>query len=171
MSWRVENNIITRRSVVLYSIIAVLISCASEKGQYEKNIAQEDSSLHSSLVAFAIEFRSGEPTDDQLISSDKTWWSTETAGVLDYNLHVIDSNPGVRFEVLGFADENECLHYDCRKLSLLRAQLIYKWLIDNGVSEEILVKPVGLGAEMAIDDNETEQGRRRNRRVEINILP
>lgn len=55
-------------------------------------------------------------------------------------------------------------------LSMERARAVGRLLIDEGVREPAGVYYRGLGASRPIADNATEEGRRRNRRVEITIL-
>lgn len=53
-----------------------------------------------------------------------------------------------------------------KKLSLKRANAVRQWLEKNGVPGGV-VKTQGAGEDKPIDDNNTEEGRRRNRRVEF----
>jgi outer membrane protein OmpA-like peptidoglycan-associated protein len=56
------------------------------------------------------------------------------------------------------------------QLSQERASSIAGYLIDNNVRTADRVMVRGYGAERPVADNRTEEGRRRNRRVEITIL-
>ena len=44
-----------------------------------------------------------------------------------------------------------------------------KYLIEHGVPEDIIISK-GYGESQPIDDNETPQGRQRNRRVELTVI-
>jgi outer membrane protein OmpA-like peptidoglycan-associated protein len=57
-----------------------------------------------------------------------------------------------------------------QRLSEERARTVGEWLIDNGVRDRSELMYRGFGARRPLDSNETEAGRRRNRRVEITIL-
>ncbi|MDR1618092.1 MAG: OmpA family protein [Treponema sp.] len=57
-----------------------------------------------------------------------------------------------------------------RKLSLERAAAVAEYLIARGVRSADRVVVRGFGAEKPVADNRTEEGMRRNRRVEITIL-
>jgi outer membrane protein OmpA-like peptidoglycan-associated protein len=54
-------------------------------------------------------------------------------------------------------------------LSILRAKAIKEYLVDKGISEKRL-KIVGYGGSQPISENETEEGKARNRRVEFIII-
>jgi outer membrane protein OmpA-like peptidoglycan-associated protein len=55
-----------------------------------------------------------------------------------------------------------------QKLSETRAKAVMQYLIDRGVDKKRL-KSVGYGASKPVDDNKTEEGRAKNRRVELGI--
>jgi OOP family OmpA-OmpF porin len=77
---------------------------------------------------------------------------------------------GAVVEIIGFTDNQECSGSECQALSLRRAQVVYDWLVAHGVSPNNLRAPVGRGSDLAIDSNDTELGRQRNRRTEVHIL-
>jgi outer membrane protein OmpA-like peptidoglycan-associated protein len=54
------------------------------------------------------------------------------------------------------------------KLSQRRAETVRRWLLDRGIAAERL-QAVGFGEERPLESNDTEQGRRTNRRVEFHI--
>jgi outer membrane protein OmpA-like peptidoglycan-associated protein len=57
-----------------------------------------------------------------------------------------------------------------RQLALERAAAVADYLIGKGVRSADRIVVRGYGADMPLEDNGTEAGRRRNRRVEITIL-
>jgi OmpA-OmpF porin, OOP family len=57
-----------------------------------------------------------------------------------------------------------------KKLSADRAASVVKWLVAHGVDRERLTSE-GFGLERPVDTNETDEGRRNNRRVEFHIQP
>ncbi len=82
---------------------------------------------------------------------------------LERLLKVLKRNPAVKIAVMGHADDLEIL--DSKKdLALERAKLVAKYLIANGYNR---VKYIGHANTKPIADNDTEDGRRLNRRVEI----
>ncbi|HTZ50368.1 MAG TPA: OmpA family protein, partial [Spirochaetia bacterium] len=59
---------------------------------------------------------------------------------------------------------------DYQQLSEKRARAAARFLVDQGARQAPQVTTRGMGAQNPIGDNATEDGRRRNRRVEITIL-
>ncbi|MCU0417095.1 MAG: OmpA family protein [Cytophagaceae bacterium] len=77
-------------------------------------------------------------------------------------------NPNVRIELGGHTDNvgNELFN---KNLSLNRAKAVSDYLISQGISaQRLVIKGYGAGAPVA--DNTTDDGRARNRRLEIKIL-
>jgi outer membrane protein OmpA-like peptidoglycan-associated protein len=55
-----------------------------------------------------------------------------------------------------------------QKLSQLRTESVLKWLVQNGIDRKRL-KATGYGSSVPLADNDTEEGREKNRRVEFHI--
>ena len=77
-------------------------------------------------------------------------------------------NPGLLTEVAGFTDSRGDANYN-RGLSERRAKTVRDYLINRGVDASRLSWR-GYGESNPIDDNETAEGRERNRRVVLRIL-
>ena len=73
--------------------------------------------------------------------------------------------PAIRFRVEGHTD-NTGSEATNRALSLGRANSVRDYLLQQGV-ETARISVVGLGPDQPVADNSTNQGRARNRRVEI----
>ncbi len=92
------------------------------------------------------------------------------AKALDRDGEMLKENPDIKVEIgghtdsLGSAKEN-------KKISEKRAESVKKYLMDkfNIASDRMMVK--GYGSSKPIADNSTKEGRAKNRRVEIRILP
>jgi len=82
---------------------------------------------------------------------------------LERLMKVLKKNPSVKISVHGHADDLEILDSD-KDLALERAKLVAKYLIANGYNR---VKYSGHSNTKPIADNDTEDGRKLNRRVEI----
>jgi outer membrane protein OmpA-like peptidoglycan-associated protein len=77
-------------------------------------------------------------------------------------------NPAVRIQINGHTD-NIGTEADNLKLSERRAQSVVEYLIRNGIDAARLLYN-GFGASEPIADNQTEEGRAKNRRTEMVIL-
>ena len=76
--------------------------------------------------------------------------------------------PDMRIKVLGHTDSLGTDNYN-NTLSLQRSNAVIKYLKSQGIEESRMV-PEGYGKKYPIDTNKTDQGRFRNRRVEIEVL-
>ncbi len=113
-------------------------------------------------------------TSDILFDSGKADIKPEAYPILDKVAEILkykiaDRNVGVE----GHTD-NQPIRYSGWKsnweLSTARAVNVVHYLIEKGVSPERLTA-IGYGEYRPVADNSTEEGRKRNRRVEIVILP
>lgn len=91
--------------------------------------------------------------------------SLEAEAVLREVLQELQRDPTVTVYVVGHSDGlgNEKVN---REISLYRATLVKKWLVDHGVAESRLYT-LGKGSEEPIAENHTDAGRAKNRRVEF----
>jgi len=80
----------------------------------------------------------------------------------------MNSNPAVKVELSGHTDNIGSSDANM-KLSTQRAKAVSDYLITNGISATRIVYK-GYAALKPIADNETEEGRQKNRRLEIKIL-
>ncbi len=92
----------------------------------------------------------------------------EAAGLLKEWVFALRNNPKLRVQVEGHTDAVGALEYN-RVLSLQRAKAVKRHLMAEGIEEE-RVTAVGFGYTKPIADNDTEEGRAKNRRVEIKVL-
>jgi outer membrane protein OmpA-like peptidoglycan-associated protein len=75
-----------------------------------------------------------------------------------------------RLEILGYTDIVGTPEYN-RTLSWWRARTVKEWLISSKFAKEADVRIEGHGASFPVATNDTEDGRKKNRRVEIVIYP
>lgn len=82
----------------------------------------------------------------------------------------VKANPGRRFVIEGHTDSigNDAANM---KLSLQRAEKIRSCLIEKSVIPAALVEARGFGESSPVADNDTQEGRSQNRRVDIIALP
>lgn len=82
---------------------------------------------------------------------------------------LLSENPRLRVRIEGHADDREAKPADVKKLSTDRAEAVQKWLEARGVAAERL-RSEGYGADRLIDTTGNEEGRRKNRRVELHPI-
>ena len=85
--------------------------------------------------------------------------------ILDQAVQVLKQNTGVDVTVEGHTDSRASEGYN-QELSQRRAETVRDYLISNGVDASRLTA-VGRGENSPIASNSTEEGRRKNRRVEF----
>ncbi|RJP76165.1 MAG: OmpA family protein [Candidatus Zixiibacteriota bacterium] len=89
----------------------------------------------------------------------------EMVPILEAAVTALRDNPAVRVEVCGHTDITGPLAYNMQ-LSERRAQSVRNWLREHGIAaERILTR--GCGPEHPVADNETPEGRYKNRRADF----
>lgn len=83
-------------------------------------------------------------------------------------INFINLNPMQRIELSGYTDNVGSIEVNM-KLSTMRAKAVYDYLISKGIKPTFITFK-GYGASNPIADNTTEEGRQKNRRLEIKIL-
>jgi len=87
---------------------------------------------------------------------------------LDRVIEALNNNPKMEIEINGYTDNIGADDYNL-KLSEDRANAVHQYLIDKGINK-IRIAFKGHGKLNPIDDNQTEEGRQNNRRVEFTIV-
>lgn len=114
--------------------------------------------------------------DDRIEILEKVFFETgsavikeESFGLLDDVAKVLVEHANIlKIEVGGHTDSQGSSSYN-RKLSQSRSESVREYLVKGGVEAERLTAR-GYGESSPIADNETEEGRSENRRVEFRIL-
>ena len=113
-----------------------------------------------SIIAVEIEGVNFEPKSFDLTQASKQ--------ILGEAVVVIKANPQLQIEVQAHTDYKGSGEANL-KLSEQRAQSVKAYLVSQGVDESQLVAK-GYGEDQPIADNKTEEGRAKNRRVELKVL-
>jgi outer membrane protein OmpA-like peptidoglycan-associated protein len=93
----------------------------------------------------------------------------ESDGILAQVLRVLGEHPELTaIEIEGHTDNTGTPELN-RTLSRQRAEAVLAWLVARGVAPTRL-QAKGYGQDRPIDDNATEAGRAKNRRVEFRVL-
>ena len=99
---------------------------------------------------------------------DKATLQPASAVDLDRAVDWLKANPTVKVELSGHTDNVGAKDYN-KKLSRDRAQSVLDYLVSKGVSPQRL-NAQGYGMEQPITDNDTEESRAMNRRVEFRVV-
>jgi outer membrane protein OmpA-like peptidoglycan-associated protein len=108
--------------------------------------------------------------DSIYFDANKTNINPTAAKALDRNGTILKENPGVKVEIGGHTDYSGDEKAN-QKISEKRALSAKKYLQDkfNIAESRMVIKPYG--ATKPIADNQTKEGRSKNRRVEFRALP
>jgi outer membrane protein OmpA-like peptidoglycan-associated protein len=87
---------------------------------------------------------------------------------LEMLVKTLKMNPDIRVEISAHTDNIGSKAYNM-KLSDQRAASVASYLFNQGIARDRIISK-GYGADMPIADNNTEEGRSKNRRVELKIL-
>ncbi|SFS03900.1 OmpA-OmpF porin, OOP family [Dyella sp. OK004] len=94
--------------------------------------------------------------------------SADSIAILDQAVDTLNRYPQVKVMVAGFTDSVGKDAYN-QSLSERRAQIVYDYLTSHGVAASRLEGPIGHGKSDPIDSNDTDAGRARNRRTELQV--
>jgi OOP family OmpA-OmpF porin len=86
---------------------------------------------------------------------------------LDKLVDLLERNPKMEIRINGHTDSQGNADSN-QKLSEARAKAVFDYLIEKGISNEIDYK--GFGSTKPIAGNDTEEGRKKNRRVEFEVI-
>ncbi len=107
---------------------------------------------------------------------EKVQFATGSAEILDESFELLDDVAAIlednqqvtKLRVEGHTDSRGGKRFN-RRLSKKRAAAVRRYLIDKGIDEDRLSSK-GYGSSKPIANNNTEEGRSENRRVEFNII-
>lgn len=154
------------KQIAAFFLAALCASCAVAQDAAKSNDVPPTT---SGLEMTPINFNRGKPgTGEALLSALDGDFAKQA---IDRDLMIVKKYENLRFEILGFTDNEECDASECEKLSATRAKAVYEWLVANGANPSSFKRVEGRGAELSIADNSTEEGRSVNRRVEVNQIP
>ena len=100
--------------------------------------------------------------------NDKDMLRPDAVAILEGVVATLKSNPGVKVEIAGHTDSRNSDWYNLG-LGERRAKAVMGYLTSQGIDAGRLTTK-SYGESMPIADNDTEEGRIKNRRVELHIL-
>lgn len=98
---------------------------------------------------------------------DKCTLRNDALAILDEAVRVLNGND-IRVEIAGHTDWIGSDAYN-QTLSECRAKVVDRYLADHGVAGAKISAVNGYGESRPIDTNDTDEGRARNRRTELNV--
>lgn len=107
-------------------------------------------------------------TDNLKFDNESAELSPLAKAELDVVLTTLFLNPTVHIEILGHTDNLEALITDATKLSESRASAVASYLVKHGLKES-KIKIKGLGETDQISFDDTNEGRQKNRSVQIKV--
>ena len=108
------------------------------------------------------------PIDQLFFEADTSTIDVESFMVLNEIYEFLLENKDIIVEIGGHTN-NIPSHDYCNKLSKARAKVVAEYLIRKGIEEDRITFK-GYGKRKPIASNGTEEGRRKNQRVEIKII-
>lgn len=100
--------------------------------------------------------------------TNSTELKEESAVELMKLVQLMNQNPNVDIEIGGHTDNVGTAEYNA-KLSMARAKSTMNFLVEKGINPKRMTAQ-GYGAKKPIGDNNTEEGRALNRRIEVKIV-
>jgi OOP family OmpA-OmpF porin len=94
--------------------------------------------------------------------------TADSVAILDQAVDTLQRYPQVKATVAGYTDSVGKDQYN-QDLSERRAAIVFKYLTAHGITADRLVGPIGHGKNDPIDSNDTDTGRARNRRTELQV--
>lgn len=99
---------------------------------------------------------------------DKATLRPDAISILNEAIDILKKYPQLKVEVAGHTDSVGTDAYN-QGLSERRARTVYDYLTSNGIDAARLNGPTGYGESRPIDTNDTDAGRAKNRRTELNV--
>ena len=94
--------------------------------------------------------------------------TSDSVAILDQAVDTLQRYPQVHVTVAGYTDAVGTDAYN-QSLSERRAKIVYDYLTSHGIDASRLEGPIGHGEADPIDSNDTDSGRARNRRTELQV--
>ncbi|MCW3804166.1 PKD domain-containing protein [Plebeiibacterium marinum] len=118
------------------------------------------------IELYKIVNKYGNCTDDYF--NDRNILKTNGILVLNKVIGLLHKNPKINIKIKVHTD-NKALPSQNKYLSQMQAQRIFDYITGTGIKSDRLVV-VGVGDEIPVASNESEVGRRKNRRVEFRLV-
>lgn len=149
------------------------IQANEELAEMIEEVVNENNMYDQIEVGFTAQYVQLSMKGALLFDSGSAELKEESLAVLDKVAVILERYAAGEVEIAGHTD-NIPIHSshfeDNEELSSARALSVFYYLIENSSLDPVNLKHSGMGQRLPIADNSTEEGRSRNRRVEIRIL-
>lgn len=133
-----------------------------------ENAAETQKSIRLNMQLEKVEKGAKMALENTFYEPNKTNLSKESETELENIVKLLNENPDIRLEVSGHTD-NKGSAASNKKVSEARAKSVVDHLVKKGIDPKRLTV-VGYGFDQPIADNNTEEGRAKNRRTEIKVI-
>ncbi|TFH27247.1 MAG: hypothetical protein E4H10_04490 [Bacteroidia bacterium] len=106
--------------------------------------------------------------DNIYFETGKAILRPESHNALDQVFRFLENNPAMKLEISGHTDNTGSLRIN-QRLSKDRAKAVVDYLVNLGISQEMLISQ-GYADTQPVAPNNTVEGREKNRRVEFKVL-
>ncbi len=100
---------------------------------------------------------------------DKSYLTEYTKGKLDKLVTLLEENPEYNVNLFGHTDSQASEEYNM-DLAAARVKSVTKYLVEKGLDKSRITNTEALGESQPVASNDTEEGRKLNRRVEFEIF-
>ncbi len=143
----------------------------SKEGYFNKtikidNLIQHD--IFEEVLLIPIEIGKSIIIEDLLFKTGKNELDKRSFRLLDQMVDFMSHNNTIKVEIAGHTDSDGSENFN-KKLSEGRAQSAVNYLISKGISKLRLVAK-GYGESVPLEDNDNEEHKSQNRRVELKII-
>ena len=152
----------------VYDIKLKSVGDASDYNTMEIPAIGENQSYNKGTLTIMIEQPKSFTLDNVHFDSGKSSIKSSSYNELKELMEFLNLKPEIKIEIGGHTDNvGETLAN--QTLSQARANSVMKYLVDHGVSSSRLIAK-GYGESTPVADNNTEKGKKLNRRTEVRIL-
>ena len=151
-----------------YQILSTAEGYLNETDQLEIPEVDMDTVIQKDLYLDKIKIGSTVRLNNIFFDFDKTILRPESINELNMVVDFLKENPTVKVEIAGHTDSKGSDEYNIN-LSDGRAAAVRSYLLENWIGSD-RVTSKGYGESKPVADNQTDEGRQRNRRVEFTIM-
>lgn len=123
-------------------------------------------SVNADVLADDIKTKGHSSVYDIYFDTDKADIKIESEPMLKEIVKLLEKNPAIKLYVVGHTDNTGLFDYNM-ELSQRRADAVVKTIVSKYGLDSKRLKAVGVGSLSPVSSNSTEEGKQKNRRVEL----